>query len=189
MKPITIDAVEDVGHLCNLLKPIDVLALTAVTIAGSNNNGSGLNKITIPSPTLYLDAQQRAVLIHKGQCFGPDTKILGYSLIIYVQAGSRVYQEDWDRNGSGILESSRKFALSDVVAKLSYKTRQINAWRFWPQRLLTNGRLPAWYARSRLPGWLVLGKLPVELANKINNNEYRRWFRRAQTRAKQGIVK
>lgn len=189
MKPITIDPVDDVGDLCNLLIPKNVLALTAVTITAPSNNGSGPHTVTLPKPALYIDAQQKTVLIQAGQYFGHAIKLLKYTLILYDPVGSRVYQEQWYRNPDGVFQSMRSFASPDVVAKLTYKTRQIHAWRSWLQHPLINGKLPQWYAMGRLPEWLAFGELPVELADNVNDDEHRRWFRRAQMRAKHGIVK
>lgn len=174
MKSIAIKTVDNVGDLCNLLRPKNVLALTAVTVEVLSNNGSGPKAVTLSSPTLYIDTQQRAVLIQRGQYFGSDTTILCYSLILYDPTGSRVYQEDWFRNSAGILESSRNFADPKIVAGLHHKSNQIFAWRDWPLRLFTNGKLSELYANGWLPEWLALGKLPTELADRLNNSEHQR---------------
>ncbi len=154
MKPITIDAVKDVGHLCNLLRSKNVLALTSVTVGVPSENGSCPKTVTVPSLTPYIDAQQRTVLIQQGQCFRHNTKILGFSLILYDPTGSRVYQEEWRRNGTGFLEPSRNIAKPTVVAKLPFKSQRIVAWRPWLLRIFTNNWLPSLsslYAADKLP--------------------------------------
>jgi len=189
LKPITVEPVGNVGNLCNLIRPRNVLALTAVTIEAPSENGNGSKMVTLQSPTLFVDAQLRAILIQQGQCFGIDTTILGYSLILYDPTGSRVYQEKWRRSGTGVLEPFRDFANPKAVIRLPYKSYQIKAWRPWLQRLLINGRLPTWYANGNLPEWLAFGELPIELAQAVNDAEHQRWFRRARFRARNGVVR